>query len=44
MGATRAEVQEVIIQVSAYAGMPVTLAALDAMRSWVSGCSTANRR
>jgi alkylhydroperoxidase/carboxymuconolactone decarboxylase family protein YurZ len=32
MGATRAEVQEVIIQVSAYAGMPVTLAALDAMR------------
>ena len=32
MGATRAEVQEVIFQVSAYAGMPVTLAALDAMR------------
>jgi 4-carboxymuconolactone decarboxylase len=32
VGATRAEVQEVIFQVSAYAGMPVTLAALDLMR------------
>lgn len=31
-GATRAEVQETIIQVSAYGGMPVTLAALDHMR------------
>ena len=31
-GATRAEVQEAIIQVSAYGGMPVTLAALDHMR------------
>jgi 4-carboxymuconolactone decarboxylase len=32
VGASRAEVQEVIFQVSAYAGMPVTLAALDLMR------------
>jgi 4-carboxymuconolactone decarboxylase len=31
-GATRAEVQEVIFQVCAYGGMPVTLAALDVMR------------
>jgi 4-carboxymuconolactone decarboxylase len=31
-GASRAEVQEVIFQVSAYAGMPVTLAALDLMK------------
>jgi 4-carboxymuconolactone decarboxylase len=32
MGASRVEVQEVIFQVCAYAGMPVTLAALDVMR------------
>jgi 4-carboxymuconolactone decarboxylase len=32
MGATRQEVQEVIFQVCAYGGMPVTLAALDLMR------------
>jgi len=32
VGASRAEVQEAIFQVCAYAGMPVTLAALDVMK------------
>jgi len=32
MGATRREVAEVVFQVSAYGGMPVTLAALDLMQ------------